>query len=266
MVSIDRNALISTFQVESEELLSELERLALDLDERPDDLTLVSEMFRIAHTLKGGASCVGFERVVRQAHELEALFESITTRKRAPNRELTAVVLDAIDLLRTGVRAEADLAPEPIAGEEQTLQRIRDWLAMSGSATLEQVNRTANEAAPTNKQRTLRVDVDRLDSLLNLVGEVAIAEGRLRSMAAYSPNSPEASAWQSFDGLFQTLQDNVMRLRLVPLGSTLDRFRRAVRDLSSRGGQTRGADGRGRRGRSRCHIGRGAARPIDAHD
>lgn len=167
MVSIDRNALISTFQVESEELLSELERLALDLDERPDDLTLVSEMFRIAHTLKGGASCVGFERVVRQAHELEALFESITTRKRAPNRELTAVVLDAIDLLRTGVRAEADLAPEPIAGEEQTLQRIRDWLAMSGSATLEQVNRTANEAAPTNKQRTLRVDVDRLDSLLN---------------------------------------------------------------------------------------------------
>ena len=83
MIELDRNLLLSSFRDESDELLAELERLALALDAEPGNRGLVEEMFRCAHTLKGSASCVGFERVTAIAHELENLFEAVTTNRRS---------------------------------------------------------------------------------------------------------------------------------------------------------------------------------------
>jgi two-component system chemotaxis sensor kinase CheA len=231
-MELDRAELFRTFQLETEELLSELERLALDLDERPDEVVLVEEMFRCAHTLKGSASCVGFERMMQHAHELESVLESVTTHKRSPSRELSALTLEAVDVLRRGARATLEEASLPIAGEERFLALVRafqtDERTAAGGEREERKDGKGSAGAP----RTLRVDVERLDALLNLVGEVAIAEGRIRSAAESGRRDDAVAAWQSFQGLFHTLQEGVMRLRLVPLGPTLERFRRAVRDLS----------------------------------
>jgi two-component system chemotaxis sensor kinase CheA len=119
----------------------------------------------------------------------------------------------------------------PIAGEERFLALVRafqtDERTAAGGEREERKDGKGSAGAP----RTLRVDVERLDALLNLVGEVAIAEGRIRSAAESGRRDDAVAAWQSFQGLFHTLQEGVMRLRLVPLGPTLERFRRAVRDL-----------------------------------
>lgn len=70
-MELDRKLLLGSFRDEADELVGQLERLALDLEAQPGNRGLVEEMFRCAHTLKGSASCLGFESVIAVAHELE---------------------------------------------------------------------------------------------------------------------------------------------------------------------------------------------------
>jgi two-component system chemotaxis sensor kinase CheA len=235
-MDLDRNLLLRSFRDESEELIGELERLALDLDARPQERVLVEEMFRCAHTLKGSASCVGFERVTALAHDLEALFESVTTNQRLADRGLSGLTLEAVDVLRRGCRAEDEERDEPVQGALELVQRIRDWLGNERDGQVEAAAWSDNATARTiGSGRTLRVEVDKLDRLLNLAGEVAVAQSRLG--VTLEAGSAAEAALQDFQGLFQTLQESVMRLRVVPLGPTFERFRRPVHELSQRVGK-----------------------------
>lgn len=236
-MDLDKNLLHLTFQQESDELLNAIERLALDLGERPDDLALVEEMFRCAHTLKGSASCVGYDRVLAHAHELESVFEAVTTRTRAPGPDLSSLALHAVDVLRKGARAVPEAALEPIPGEVELLARIAAWHGSAVAATERQSTVDAAAEGLKASSRTLRVEIERLDALLNLVGEVAIAEGRLGGAIEAGQRDTMIAAQSTFHELFQTLQESVTRLRLVPLGPSLERFRRAVRDLSQGAGK-----------------------------
>lgn len=236
-MDLDRQLLMRSFRDEAEELLVDLERLALDLDARPGQRSPVEDMFRCAHTLKGGASCVGFEALVRISHELEALFEAVTAHRRVPDRALAELALASVDVLRRGARVPETEAEAPILGADELLERIAQWLSTPALPATEKARwDETNDSGPA-AGRSLRVDVERLDLLLNLVGEVGIAQGRL-GIALEDTDSPRAlSALQTFQGLFQTLQEGVMRLRLVALAPTLERFRRATHELSQRVGK-----------------------------
>jgi two-component system chemotaxis sensor kinase CheA len=234
-MEIDRALLLGSFRDESEELLSELERLALALDAQPANRVLVEEMFRCAHTLKGSASCVGFERVTAVAHELEEMFEAVTTNRRRAGRWLSGLSLEALDLLRHGCQVADEERDAPIPGAPELVARISAWLTSDEQAV--EAVAWNDEASPREGRalRSLRVDVDKLDRLLNLAGEVAVAQGRLGALVDVGSEAHAALA--TFQGLFQTLQESVMRLRVVPLGPAFERFRRAVHELSSRVGK-----------------------------
>jgi two-component system, chemotaxis family, sensor kinase CheA len=235
-MDLDRNLLLRSFRDESEELISELERLALDLDARPQERALVEEMFRCAHTLKGSASCVGFERVTALAHDLEALFESVTTNRRIADRGLSGLTLEAVDVLRRACRAEDEERDEPVLGVVELVERIRGWLGTEQDGHVEAaVLADTSASRGVSSGRTLRIEVDKLDRLLNLAGEVAVAQSRLG--ATLEVGSAAETALQDFQGLFQNLQESVMRLRVVPLGPTFERFRRPVHELSQRVGK-----------------------------
>jgi len=232
---IDKQALIQTFREEAEELLSELERCALDLDERLDP-SLVQAMFRCAHTLKGGASCVGHERLMAVAHEVEALFDAVTTHKKALRSDLAPLALLAVDVLGNCCRTE-DYESLELSPEEQALvARIAAWLNAPELTELEQAP-VAMAASAGQRKTSLRVDVERLDALLNLVGEVAIAQGRVATAIDATNFGPAQTAVQDFQGLFRTLQDGVLRLRLVSLGPLFERYRRATRELAEQAGK-----------------------------
>jgi two-component system, chemotaxis family, sensor kinase CheA len=232
-MEIDRKLLLGSFRDEADELLGELERLALDLDAQPGNRGLVEEMFRCAHTLKGSASCVGFESVIAVAHELESLFESVTSNRRTAGRWLSGLSLESLDLLRRGCQVDDEEREAPIAGAAELVARIAALLASDPEQAGEAVVWSdALQPREGRAARSLRVDVDKLDALLNLAGEVAVAQGRLGALV--DPGSPAHSAVATFQGLFQTLQESVMRLRVVPLGPSFERFRRAVHELSQR--------------------------------
>jgi two-component system chemotaxis sensor kinase CheA len=83
--------------------------------------------------------------------------------------------------------------------------------------------------------RTLRVDVERLDRMLDLVGEIAVSRGRLRQLLSHTGAIDAEKALevhQEADRLESDLQELVTRIRMIPIGPTLQQFGRTVRDLA----------------------------------
>lgn len=81
-------------------------------------------------------------------------------------------------------------------------------------------------------QRYVRIDVQRLDGLMNLVGELVIARGRLSQIVARYMDADLDEAATSVARLVAELQDGIMTSRMVPVWQVFDRFPRVVRDAA----------------------------------
>lgn len=114
------------------------------------------------------------------------------------------------------------------AGEVSKVQ-VRVPALASQMAQQVTVAATAPEAS-----RTVRIDARRLDTLLDLVGELVITRDRLlRSIEALDhPDRDVHRAARDAARLVSALQDEVLQARLLPVGQVFDRFPRLVRDVS----------------------------------
>ncbi|MEO5873231.1 MAG: chemotaxis protein CheA, partial [Gemmatimonadaceae bacterium] len=90
-------------------------------------------------------------------------------------------------------------------------------------------------AAPetgVRKQRSVRIDLRRLDNLMNLIGELVITRGRLNQLAGTSDDPALVEAVGQTSRLVADLQDEIMTSRMVPVWQVFDRFPRLVRDAA----------------------------------
>src|SRR5690606_28372132 len=87
---------------------------------------------------------------------------------------------------------------------------------------------TGERAAATS----LRVPAERLDELMDRVGELVIAQARLSQIAALSADTGLKTIAEELERLSSGLRDTTMGIRMVPIGSLFSRFRRLVHDLS----------------------------------
>ncbi len=89
--------------------------------------------------------------------------------------------------------------------------------------------------AATRSQAALsiRVDASKLDNLVNLVGELVIAQARLNQIAVSLAHPQLLSVAEEIEHLSNELRDNTLSVRMLPIGTTFSRFRRLVRDLSA---------------------------------
>ena len=96
-------------------------------------------------------------------------------------------------------------------------------------------------------QATVRVPAEKLDSLMNLVGELVIVQARLNQVSDAVSNDDIEGIAEELELLTTQMRDETFGIRMMPIGSTFGRFRRLVRDLSSELGKsiqldTQGAD------------------------
>lgn len=78
----------------------------------------------------------------------------------------------------------------------------------------------------------VRVNADKLDELINLVGELVIASAGASLLARSCQNDPLQEATSTVSGLVEEILDGALHLRMIPIGDTFNRFRRVVRDVS----------------------------------
>ncbi|HEX8394416.1 MAG TPA: chemotaxis protein CheA [Longimicrobium sp.] len=232
------------FAVESAENLALMEDALLRLEDSPADAELLATVFRVAHTIKGDAGNLGLTAVADLAHVLEDLLDRMREGTLAVSPERIELVLRATDAFR-------ELIPAAVAGAQALTPSQRELGdEIAASARDEETRTAAGPAlpadaaqpvagvAPARRARTLRVEVERLDRALDLLGEMAIARGRVEQMLADGRPAREVlAAHRDADPLHAALQEVVMRLRMVPLGPVLAPFRRTVRDVAFANGR-----------------------------
>ncbi|KGG80824.1 chemotaxis protein CheA [Caloranaerobacter azorensis H53214] len=80
--------------------------------------------------------------------------------------------------------------------------------------------------------KTVRVDIDRLDNLMNLVSELIIIKTRMEEVGGNSENHNMNEAIEYLERITTSIHDAVMKVRMVPIDRVFNRFPRMVRDLS----------------------------------
>ncbi len=94
------SSLLETFRDEGLELIQELEASLLELEETPEDTTLIDRVFRVLHTLKGSGGLAGFDNVAGFCHEAETVFELVRAGELQVDQALVSLTLRAQDHLK----------------------------------------------------------------------------------------------------------------------------------------------------------------------
>ncbi len=97
----------------------------------------------------------------------------------------------------------------------------------------QKITKTLKQTMGDGASSSIRVKSEKLDNLVDSVGELVTAQARLSQLAAHYNKSSLLSLAEQIERLTSELRDNAMTLRMVPIGTTFSRFKRLVRDLSS---------------------------------
>jgi two-component system chemotaxis sensor kinase CheA len=248
-MDFDREKIVASFLAESEEGLDLTEQQLIAAETDPGNLELLDEVFRVAHTIKGNASALDFPELAGFAHVMEDLLEAVRKHDLALSREVISLLLQGVDALRALVPAAAEGNDHLSPSHEELKKAIGSHASGLNTETpaagfsSDQVS-SPTVASPTAvpgsaplgaRSRTLRVDTDKLDHMLNLTGEIAIAQGRLRRLiedVKTDTGRKLLEVHREIESLQKNLQEQVMGVRLVPVGPLFQQFARSVRDIS----------------------------------
>lgn len=381
---MDINQYMGMFLEESREHLQTLNNCLLDLENDPGSLTVLDEIFRSAHTIKGMSATMGFTTIAELTHEMENVLDLLRKGTLQANDDITDILFKCVDTLEQlveNVASNSDsvieikpliskltaiakgeavtVAKEPPAAKQEVetaaidaielddteinvvkaakkqgiecyevhislrtgclLKSARAYMVMNAleelgeviksipaveelekenfdhsfqvvvltSVDAEKIETTvtsisevekvevissvipetapkpvktastqASAAAPVKAEKkvstdkhekpaanehadkklksgqSVRVDIDKLDSLLNLVGELVINKTRLEQIGLTHRLTELVETIEQMDRVTTDLQAVVMKVRMVPVGQVFNRFPRMVRDLS----------------------------------
>ncbi|MGD9677136.1 MAG: chemotaxis protein CheW [Vulcanibacillus sp.] len=359
---MDMNQYMNIFIDEAKEHLIKLNEWLLKLENEPNNNDIINEIFRSAHTLKGSAATMGFEKMATLTHEMENLLDLVRNRKITVNVHIIDLMFKCLDVLDRTVNSistegndnvdshdillkvkeitnstmpiitksfekiksdellvydqyETTLLEQSIENgyfvnkitvtihEETALKSVRAFMvlnevekfgdvvkikpsiedlengnfdnvftlilisredkevikkAISNISEITSVNITLlfrNDIAATNSKeenildevnnldivstnskkfvnKMVRVDITRLDELMNLFSELIIDRGQLEKLGGDIRNSELTNIIKHINRITTDLQNNILNLRMVPVEQVFNRFPRMVRDLS----------------------------------
>ncbi|ADW68136.1 CheA signal transduction histidine kinase [Granulicella tundricola MP5ACTX9] len=219
--------LIGEFLAESREGLDRMELCLTELEVRPGDGELVGEIFRAVHNIKGTVGFLGFGRLERLAHAGETLLGSLRDGRVRADEELISGLLRLLDGLREILGLIEATGAE---GADGDLVLIAELTALNESgAAAEGVGARRGVEVFGAAEKTLRVDVEVLDRMMNLVGELVLT----RNQIVQRPCEGEGFGVlaRRLDSVTAELRESVMRARMQPVGHVFGKFSRLVREL-----------------------------------
>ncbi len=257
--------LVGDFILESREHLSSIEQHLLSLEGGQDGGEAVHAIFRSFHTIKGLAGFLEFALMQEVAHEVENLLDSVRQGAIPVTPPIVDAVLESRDylgkwlaLLESGI---GDEIPSELADPQPLIRRIHRCAAGSAPEpaavertemlTLIEPTTPESAAQPTRESsqpaggtqavsaRSIKVSTEKLDSLVDMVGEMVIAQSLIR-------HDPELANVQSsrlmrnvaqLARITNDVQRTAMSMRMVPVGTLFQKMARLVRDLSRKFGK-----------------------------
>ncbi|GAB4072991.1 chemotaxis protein CheA [Barrientosiimonas marina] len=105
---MDTTDYLDMFLDESDEHLQSINNHLLELEKNPEDLEVVQEIFRSAHTLKGMAGSMEFKDIQSLTHKMENVFDQIRNQSLAVTEDVMDVIFEAVEALEEMVQAISD--------------------------------------------------------------------------------------------------------------------------------------------------------------
>ncbi len=226
------------FLSDSRDHLQRCNELLLAWERAPGSTTPVAELFRAFHSIKGSSSAMGFEPIADLSHLSEQLLGAIRAGSINPGPAVIDGLFQVVDALSVGVEAVArGEAPEVDPELSEVLYRL---LPLEDARTAEiRIPERRREPRPSTmatsphkvSARQVRVDLERLDSLVHDIGELVVARNRLSAIADLEIGSDLEQVSARISKLVSGLQSGVLHARMAPVDEVFDRFPRMVRDL-----------------------------------
>jgi two-component system chemotaxis sensor kinase CheA len=260
--------LLNEFIVENMELAIMAESAILDWEKNPGNQELLNTIFRGFHTIKGTSAFLNLDCVKDLAHHVE----SMLARVRDGQDNFTAghadLALKSLDLIKSIMERMKSSGPgrqiELPLGHEELHEALRNFssgardpkvndrsdkpvserrfkerrVQKDGEALADQ-SLAASQAPDQVVESTVRVKIDRLDKLLDTVGELVIAQTMVGQdeLIVNGIHHELGKKISHADKIVRELQDLSMILRMVPLKGTFQKMARLARDLSQKNGK-----------------------------
>jgi two-component system chemotaxis sensor kinase CheA len=241
--------IVREFITECQEGMERFDGDLLSLEKDPAARAeLVPEIFRVIHSIKGACGFLGYSKLESLTHVGESLLSGLREGKLNPHPELLSCLFRMGDAVRSilkdievsnreGDSDFGDLRKE--LAELATGREPKDWTRAKGPEAPPRPARQATEepagqaeAAPSLADRTVRVDVDLLDKLMNLVGELVLVRNQVLQRTHQSGDNRLIGTAQQLNFITTELQEGIVKTRMQPVKNVWSKFPRLMRELS----------------------------------
>ena len=270
--------IIAEFIVESTELIDTVIQDVVVIENNPDK-EVINAIFRAVHTIKGTSSFLGFGVLSELAHRAEDVLGLIRKDELVPDRNAADALLDALDLMKLLIediktqgsenhetqeildRLDKVKTPEKkkigdILIEENVLTRdelqevlkkqdqekdkkLGEILVEEKLITEGQLENFLSKQKVHKTDQTIRIDVKKLDELMNLIGELVLGKNRLIMLNSIAKKGSDNNGLidnlmdvtNYIEVITNDLQLSIMRARLTPISKVFNTIPRLVRDL-----------------------------------
>jgi two-component system chemotaxis sensor kinase CheA len=247
--------LMGDFVTESFEYLEQAEEALLALEANPGDPEAVNVVFRAFHTIKGVSGFLELRRISELSHHAESLLTRVRDGGLVYSGAVADLSLRSVDVLkalldavRGGLESGVIPIPTAYASLHRTLadptlpDRLVDEAATgpgAGAASRDADEGADGERSPSaGAENSIRIRTDRLDRLVDMVGELVIAHSMLaQDGAVLRDRGPLSRKVDHTAKILRELQDLSTSLRMVPLKPAFRKVSRVVRDLSKKSGK-----------------------------
>ncbi len=298
---------IKGFLEEAAEHIEASEAALLEIERSPEDTSIIDNLFRPFHTIKGMAGFLNLRDINRLTHEVETLLDQGRKGKRQITPGLIDLVFDVVDILKAQLASIATYMIDPdgepvsqppiaklidklrdvVAGrlepegrhptegalgqklgenlveqgacakevvdfalqkqQEEPTRKTGEILTETGVATPRQVSqalraqkpeppgRSARSAAAGD--RSVRIETAKLDSLVDMVGELVIAQTLVGANPQIASDDKLSKDVSQVGKIVRDVQEVAMAMRMIPIGPTFQKMARLVRDVSRKAGK-----------------------------
>ena len=206
---MDMSQYMEIFIDESKEHLQHMNEILLILEKTPEDINLINEIFRIAHTIKGMSGTMGYNKVASLTHEMENLLHMVRNKEIPVSPAIIDVIFECFDSLEDQITSIESKGTESTEDYSSLVNKLINLINSKGASG---GSGTSSQSTQEVKTKTEEVDSNASEFMIELAHtqEYVVEKAREAGMNAYKmkivlSNSCMLKAARSFI-VFNTLE------------------------------------------------------------